>query len=578
MAIITFFRRPWSGLRRLTRIVVYLGAVLAGPAAAGSHAPPPPVGPPGQHARSALAAEIASALLGRAEDDAARGFYAARHYRPFWLARSGARRPADTLMAALWTADSHALPLERYEVRALQGEMERLEGMTSVGRARLELALTKAYLTYARDVASGLLEPRAVDREIHVAPERPDPATLLRGIAQATERSAFLRHLAPQHPDYDRLRGRYSQYRTLAARDAWGATLSAGPTLRPGDRSQRVATVRRRLMAIGDLARPSSAEQLAANEVVTDVPQARTGGDPRLYDAELTAAVERFQARHGLNQDGLVGPATRAALNIGPDKRARQIAVALERLRWLNRDRGKRHVVVNLAGFEMALVEDGERVFISRVIVGKARRHRTPEFSDEIEHMVINPTWNVPMSIAREEILPELQANPTYLAQKNMELVGSEIDPIFIDWSIVTPETFPGRIRQRPGSGNALGRVKFMFPNRFSIYLHDTPTRSLFARDMRAYSHGCIRVQRPLDFAYELLEPQESDPAAAFQRWLDAGTERYVHLREPVPVHVTYRTALVDAGGRDQFRGDIYRRDSKIADALERAGVVILRD
>ncbi|MEM1315480.1 MAG: L,D-transpeptidase family protein, partial [Pseudomonadota bacterium] len=204
------------------------------------------------------------------------------------------------------------------------------------------------------------------------------------------------------------------------------------------------------------------------------------------------------------------------------------------------------------------------------------RRHQTVEFSDEMEYMVVNPTWHVPRSIATEEILPALQENPNYLIERNMKLVSSEgvpADTASHDWLQYDRGSFPYRVKQRPGLGNALGRVKFMFPNQFSIYLHDTPSKSLFKRDGRAFSHGCVRVENPFDFAYALLAPQLDDPVGAFQTWLDAGSERYVNLAEHVPVHILYRTVWVDADGTPQFREDVYGRDALVWNALEAAGL-----
>ncbi|MGF1503014.1 MAG: murein L,D-transpeptidase, partial [Paracoccaceae bacterium] len=384
----------------------------------------------------------------------------------------------------------------------------------------------------------------------------------------------------PQDPHSARRTAGLAWLRGRAGAGAWGGAVPAGPSLRPGARSDRVVSVRNRLIALGDLSaadRTSVLEadqtEIAANAVVTDLPVHGSVGDPRRYDDAVVAAVSRFQERHGLNQDGIVGPKTRGALNADAAFRMRQIAVNLERLRWLNRDLGQRHVFVNLAAYEMALVEDGRPVFESRVVIGKARRHQTPEFSDEMEYMVVNPSWHVPASIAREEILPKLQQDPSYLSRRNMRLVGAGAPAEYIDWWGVTPSTFPGRITQGPGPGNALGKVKFMFPNRWAIYLHDTPHKSLFRRDERAYSHGCVRVHEPFEFAYHLLAPQSADPQAKFQRYLRSGRETWVHFDTHIPVHLTYRTAWVDEDGRDHFRADIYGRDAKVAAALEKAGV-----
>lgn len=533
-------------------------------------------------ARPSSGARIAPALAGRLDapataalTDGVRVFYAARENRPLWFDDDGRPTTAlEALVAEMRGAGRHALPASRYAPDLLVAPLA--ESPAAI--AEREIAATEAYLAFGTDLASGILEPREVDREIKVYPERPSSWLLLEGLAGAADPAAHIAGLAPRHPDYAQLVDRLQTYRRLARTTAWAEPIGKGRTLRPGDRSDRVEALRRRLIAMGDLvpaagvskAGTLDGELVAANETYTDLPGGADGLSDK-FDTELAEAVARFQGRHGLNQDGIVGPATLRALNASPTDRVRQIAVNLERLRWLNRDLGNRHVMVNLAGFEMALVEDGAPVFTSRVVIGKSRKHRTPEFSDEMEYMVINPRWYVPASIAREEILPKLRADPGYLAARNMRLIGADVWSV--DWQTIAPSQFPGRIEQGPGRGNALGRVKFMFPNSDAIYLHDTPARSLFNRDVRAYSHGCVRVQKPLEFAHALLSAQSDDPEGLFDRHLRRGREKYVHLDEHVPVHLTYRTAWVDEAGLDQFRTDVYGRDRKVFQALGAAGL-----
>ncbi len=553
--------------------IVALGtALVAPPAIAETRAQPAIASQAVVPERLDVAREIERLVAG---DEMLAPIYAARSHAALWSGPEGRAR-AEAALAAFASATEHALPSARYGGEDLTAE--RAAAIAPDALAAFDLAMTRAYLRYARDVGSGLLEPRRVDRELYVRPERPDPAALVAKIARSADPEATLAALAPADEGYHRLRAQLAAYERLAHSSAWENGLAKGATLRLGDRSDRVETLRRRLIAIGDL-RPEAVSApatsvVASNEVMTDLPAGET--DPRLFDAALEVAVERFQARHGLNVDGAVGPATRGALNAAPAKRARQIAVNLERIRWLNRDLGARHVMVNLAGFEMALVDNGAPIFTSRVVVGQGRRHRTPEFSDEMEYMVVNPTWHVPASIAREEILPELQADPSYLERKNMRLEGA--DASLIDWTFVTPDSFPGRVKQGPGPGNALGRVKFMFPNDHAIYLHDTPQRRLFARDRRDFSHGCVRVQKPLDFARLLLSFQRDDADSFFQRYLDRGTETYLNLREHLPVHITYRTAWVEADGTEQFRADVYGRDARVFAALEKAGLALALD
>lgn len=490
--------------------------------------------------------------------------YAAQGYKPIWTtAEGGLSDDGKVLVEILADAADHALPAAKYGSAALTARA------ASAGSdpAGYEADLARAFLTYAKDVGTGLLDPRSVDREIYVFPEAADPRDLIAGAARATNMDAYLDSLAPGDPIYRRLVERYAAFRTMAATDIWGPAVAEGRTMRPGERSKRIAQARARLTAMGDLdpnvydlpsasAKAADGTKVAAADFKTDAPV--LAFEPTLFDDQMVTALQSFQARHGLNLDGVIGPATLAQINVSPATRAEQIAVNLERLRWMNRDLGSRHILVNLAGFTMDVMVNGKSDFSQRVVVGKARKHRTPEFSDEMTHMIVNPSWYVPTSIAQNEILPKLNEDLDYLAKKNMRMVN-------------------GRIIQAPGRGNALGTVKFMFPNRFAIYLHDTPSKRLFNRDVRAFSHGCVRVQRPHDFAEYLLTGQYDDPRGYFESVLNRGRERRITLDNPLPVHLTYRSAWIDENGVEQFRGDVYARDARIAAALKNAGVSIVR-
>ena len=490
------------------------------------------------------------------------GAYAAKGFDSLWLDADGkANEAAAALVETLQRAGDHGLPEQKYGGAGLAARLD------TAGGAALEADLTHAFLTYARDIGAGILEPRSVDRELHIYPEPADEGDLIGRARSATDMAAYLISLEPQDPVYRRLVERFAAFRSSSASNMWGETVGKGRTMRPGERSQRVAQVRARLTAMGDLdpnvydtptaaAKAADGTQVATADIQTDAPV--LAYDPTLFDDRMVEALQSFQSRHGLNLDGVIGPATLRQINVSPGTRAEQIAVNLERMRWMNRDLGSKHILVNLAGFTMDVMNKGRSEFSQRVVIGKAKKHRTPEFSDEMDHMVVNPSWYVPTSIAREEILPKLEHDPDYLAKRGMRMVN-------------------GRIIQRPGRGNALGTVKFMFPNRFAIYLHDTPSKRLFRRDVRAYSHGCVRVERPHEFAAYLLAAQQEDPAGYFQSLLQRGRERRVNLDDPLPVHITYRSAWIDENGVEQFRGDIYGRDRKIADALTRSGVTIFR-
>lgn len=488
--------------------------------------------------------------------------YAAGSFKPIWTDGEGrATDAAKVLVETLQRAGDHALPEEKYGGAGLAGRL------ATAGGAGLEADLAHAFLLYARDIGAGILDPRSVDRELHIYPEAADEGDLIRRAQDATDMAALLVSLEPQDPVYRRLVERFAAFRSVNASNIWGEAVAKGRTMRPGERSQRVAQVRARLTAMGDLdpnvydtptatAKAADGTQVATAEVKTDAPV--LAYDPTHFDDRMVEALQSFQARHGLNLDGVIGPATLRQINVSPSTRAEQIAVNLERMRWMNQDLGQKHILVNLAGFTMDVMNEGQSEFSQRVVIGKAQKHRTPEFSDEMDHMVVNPSWYVPTSIAQKEILPKLEHDPDYMTKRGMRMVN-------------------GRIIQRPGRRNALGTVKFMFPNRFAIYLHDTPSKRLFQRDVRAYSHGCVRVEKPHEFAAYLLAAQQDDPAGYFQSVLRRGRERRVNLEEPLPVHITYRSAWIDENGVEQFRGDIYGRDRKIAAALKGAGVTIFR-
>lgn len=434
--------------------------------------------------------------------------YRARDYAPIWGPRADALQQ---LLAMLGDAGSHGLRPSDYHYAAL---------MRAGGPAELELLASDAFITYALHLARGKVREERI-AGWHV--ERPDPdlrARLVR--AAAGDPASAVEDLLPQHPGYDRLRSALQRYRAIARGGGW-PDVPDGPSLRRGDSGPRVAALRARLAATGDLA--------------------SAGGDG--FDEDLAAALRRFQSRHGLDADAIAGPATRAALNVSAAQRVAQIELNLERWRWLEPTLGDRYVLVNIAGFEAALYDHDRRTLGMRAVVG-TRYRRTPIFSDAIRYIVFSPYWNIPASIAREEIRPK---GRSYMRRNNIEVAGG------------------GRLRQRPGPENALGRVKFMFPNRFNVYLHDTPARELFARSARSFSHGCIRLEKPLALAEALLRRQ-GWTMEEIEEATRRSTPRTVNLDEPVPVHILYWTAWVDENGTTQFRRDVYGRDPAVARAL----------
>ncbi|MEL6233745.1 MAG: L,D-transpeptidase family protein, partial [Pseudomonadota bacterium] len=436
--------------------------------------------------------------------------------------------------------------------------------------------------------SAGIIPPRSADREIHIPYEPTPVAAMLGRLSGIPPRDFF--GFAPRTEEYAQLVEELARLRDRDSAAVSVAKVPAGRTMRLGHRSDRVIALRARLAhAMGKLNVPeetaavpvvlAALEQGIVEPVPETLPQSRVveaEGDARVYDATLMEEVRRYQTLVGLTPDGIAGPATLGRLNADDGDRIGQVIVNLERIRWLHRDPNERHIFVNQADFTMEFMDGGRVLLESRVIVGK-RRFATPEFIDDMDHMVVNPTWHVPNSIATREILPQLQRDPTYLSRRGMRLVptgGAPVpDGVTSDYTEFSSGYFPFRIKQEPSNFNALGRVKFMFPNQFAIYLHDTPTKRLFNYDQRAYSHGCVRVEQPFDLAYALLEGQEDDPKGYFDRLLNRGTERRINLDRPVRVYLTYRTVFVDRAGEVQIRDDVYGRDAKVLERLIAQGV-----
>ncbi len=478
-------------------------------------------------------------------------FYAQRGYKPIWTgSRDSQRRRA--FLAALAEAPAHGLPAARYDVRALRRKFARMGN--AANRARLEVETSRLFLQYARDIQSGILEPRRVDRNMTLRPPRRDRLKLLQTFAKSSP-AGYLAQLPPQTPEYRRMVELKARLERVVARGGWGPQVRARK-LKPGDSGKAVTALRRRLTAMG---------------------YGRLGTSPR-YDAALQQAVARFQQDSGLNADGIAGRTTLAAINTPATTRLMQTVVGLERLRWLNKPLGKRYILVNEAAFRAYVIDNGRVTLETRVVVGQPGRWRTPEFEKKMTHMVVNPSWYVPASIAGGEYLPLLKKNPSALARQEMVMTdasGREVDPASVDFSQYTKDNFPFSLRQKPSSGNALGKVKFLFPNKHAIYLHDTPAKSLFGKDIRAFSHGCVRVQKPFELAYTLLEKQVPDPKAYFDGLVAAGKEVRVDLKEPVPIYLVYRTVTVTPDGRAHFYADTYKVDGKVFAALQKAGVML---
>jgi len=412
--------------------------------------------------------------------------------------------------------------------------------------------MTRALLDYARDVQTGALVPAtvnpAIKREVPVRDRRAN----LDGFAAAASPASFLGALPPASQEYAQLVKAHFVLQNAVETGAWGDQVQAS-RLEPGATGPAFIALRDRLVAQG---------YLAPNALAT-------------YDARIGRAVRVFQADHGLNADGVAGESTIRELNVGPDVRLRSVLVAMERERWSNFDRGRRHIWVNLADYTVKIIDDGRVAFSTRSVVGERGADKsTPEFSHMMTYMELNPDWTVPPGIIRRDYLPRLQANPHALGHLTItDRRGRVVKRGSVDFSAYSASNFPFSLRQSPGDGNALGKVKFMFPNPHAIYLHDTPHKELFVKEARDFSNGCVRLADPFEFAYQLLSRQEADPKKAFHDVLDTGRQERITLTTPVPVHLEYRTAFTTPKGRMQYRRDVYGRDAQIHAALVKAGV-----
>jgi murein L,D-transpeptidase YcbB/YkuD len=463
-------------------------------------------------------------------------------FQPAWTDRA----MVEQLLDGVRGAASHGLDPNDYHLKAIESRLAGGDWQSTdpVAHTELELLLTDSLARLAFTLHFGKLDPEQLDPVWNLSREwsGADPV----GLFEQTLRSGRIRELLeaapPQYPFYGRLREALARYRMIEAAGGWPA-VPDGDALKPGASDPRVPALRTRLEIEGDLAPAQAA-------------------DPKLYDADVEAAVRRFQERSGLDPDGVLGKRTTAELNVPVSRRIEQLRASLERARWAFRDVEEDLLVVNIAGFKLHLFRDGEEVWGTRVQVGKPYAS-TPVFMAAMTHLVFNPTWMVPPGILNKEVLPAVRRDPSYLTKQNMSVVradGSIVDPSTIDWS----SRFPYSIRQEPGPGNSLGRVKFMFPNEYFVYLHDTPSKQLFDRAARAFSHGCIRVEDPLRLAELVLEDTEGWDRAAIDRAVESKQTTTVFLNEHLTVMLLYWTAEVTRHGTVLFSPDIYDRDHAV--------------
>ncbi|MDR9500398.1 MAG: L,D-transpeptidase family protein [Desulfurivibrionaceae bacterium] len=497
-------------------------------------------------------------------------FYERRGFAPAWSRDGTLQEHVTDFVVALAAMESQGLRPADYHLYTIRMLLVKYEQVRAKGTSLalqdlvdLDLLLTDAFFLYGSHLLAGRINPETIDERWSAGEYGTDLAAILEeALVAPAGVTGALPGLRPPHTAYRRLMEALAAMRTLVDQGGW-PVVGDGTYLHKGIRHRRVYALRQRLMISGDY----------------EERDARPGN---FFDDKLNGALRRFQARHGLIVDGIIGPKTLAALNVPAESRLRQIKANLERWRWAPRDLGRRYILVNIADFTLRLVEDGRQVLQSRVVVGSPHRS-TPVFSDQVEYLVFNPYWHLPESIIVEDVAPKVIADPDYLARKGIKVFAKgsaeeqQVSPAAIEWQALRPGNVPYRLRQEPGPANALGRVKVLFPNKFSIYLHDTPRQELFQKNARGFSSGCIRVEDVVGLASYLLQ---DDPRWNRQRVMAAmedGRRQYVALAEQVPIHILYQTAWADGDGTLHFRGDIYGRDERLAAALDGRAVLPAR-
>lgn len=487
--------------------------------------------------------------------------YQSTGYVPLWIKNGKPIPQAQKAIASLAKADEHGLDSADYDIELLSQWLGNLNGQATTNQqdlAAFDVALSLNTMRYAASLYMGRINPKVVNFSLDIEPKKQDLPALLRKLVNSDNPEALLADLEPKLKHYTYLKSALAQFRQLE-KDVPKDPLNLPPKFKPGNQHADVPKLRKLLFALGDM----------------------TEGDPNdastTYDKALVEGVKRFQTRHGLATDGAIGKGTLAQLNVPISQRIRQIQLGLERMRWLPDAIQGRYIMVNIPSFQLYGFHNGsgsERPdLIMNVIVGEViDGHNTPVFHSDMTYVNFRPYWNVPPSIAAKEYVPILRRSPGYLASHDMEIVAN-FSPNATVYSAsggnISQLASGGlKLRQKPGPKNALGAVKFAFPNTNNVYLHSTPAQSLFKRSRRDFSHGCIRVEFPVTLAEFVLKDYEEWPKEKIEEAMKADKPKIVSLKTPIPVYIFYSTVLADADGKVMFYEDLYGHDKILADVL----------
>ncbi len=486
-------------------------------------------------------------------------FYLHREVKPVWVTKNGLNNKAVVLIKTIIEADHEGLYSENYHQENILSlltdiKFNLLSNTPEPAKlAELDILLTDAFFSYAFHLSEGIVDPYSNNLNWYIKKPKRKLKKIFQAVLYDDKMEGFVDALQPHHFGYLSLKQALLKYQKIKKSGCWNE-VPAGGKLRKGDYGTRIADLRSRLIISGDLKDSTSTNQDYFDEVLED-------------------GVRSFQARQGLKVDGIVGSKTLLSLNVPVEDRIRQIRLNMERWRWLPQDLGKRHIIVNTANFKLNVIENEQTIKSIRAIVGKMERP-TPVLSRKITYLELNPYWNIPHTIALNDILPCIKKDPGYLADNNIRVFenweedAKELNPESIDWATITKKNFVYKLRQDPVNSNALGRVKFVFPNEFSIYLHDTPARNLFNMTRRAFSSGCIRIEKPMELAAYLLQNNSKWSLEKLVAVANRKKNKTIFLSDPIKIYILYWTAWVDKDGIINFRDDIYGRDRQLGIAL----------
>jgi murein L,D-transpeptidase YcbB/YkuD len=480
-------------------------------------------------------------------------FYNSRNHKSIWFGENEFKIKVDPLLEEIEASYHEGLNPDDYHLSFIKETLEIKDIFNNEYRdlrAVTDIILTDAYLKLAAHYLSGKIDPNIIKKDYNLNHDNLEIQKLLSELLSDDNLRQKLKEQLPKSDNYQYLKEKLYYYRDSGKIKSW-PKISDGEILAEKASGERVGQLIKNLVARNYLN-----ENYLAKEYY--------------FDENIKSAVIIFQRNNGLNTDGIVGKSTIKALNTSLDQRIKQIIINMERWRWLPEKLGEKYIYVNIADYNLKVYEYNEIIMEMKTIVGKEQRS-TPVFSDKIKYLVLNPYWYVPESIAVEDKLPLIKEDIDYLKDNNYSLFKytgnnnlEEIEAEDVDWEEVDEDNFNYLLRQNPGDNNALGRVKFMFPNKFSIYLHDTPSRSLFDENARGFSSGCIRIEKPIDLAEYLLRNKEDWSREKIVEEMKKDKQKTIYLEEPYPIYLQYNTAWVDDLGALNFREDIYNRDSRL--------------